>query len=325
MTNIHDDRPFSLLKISQIAALAFCLTLGTRAIYYSLSEGFCIERIATPLCHNESLLLPSPTLEKLEQLSQVTSQPFFYMKKGSQAYAFISQDKKFVLKLFKYHHMQPAEWLLAIPLPPPLSTYRDSLVQRRRYKIDLTLNSYRIAASQLQNECALLYAQMLPTNTYKLPLTIYDSIGRTHSLDLSHYGFAIQHAAQLVQPSLERWIENNELQDARKALFSLVQLFIQRSSLGVGDVDPDLHKNAGFVGTQAIFIDIGSFTNDDRIMKRDVMKRDIEKTFSSLLRWLQKRSPELATYLQSLISETTKEWTQTPLQRPSCEKVPLDE
>jgi len=277
--------------------------MAVRAVYYGLTEGFSIKRIQINVDLPDHLSVPSPEPKTLNQLITICKQRFTYLKKGSQAYAFLSEDGQYVLKLFKYHHMKPAEWLLDLRLPENMINYRNHLVHRRRHRIDLTLNSYKIAAVQLKDESALTYAQIMPSSEFSLPVTLQDSIGRKDSIDLAHHGFAIQRCAQLVYPSFETWLAQNDLQSARQAIDSLVTLVALRSKKGIQDSDPDLHKNAGLIGTQAVFIDIGGFHLNPKMQSNDEMKHDMKKVFNNLRLWLKKHSPSLCDYLEQKIEE----------------------
>ena len=289
---------FKMKTFVRLALVFFFFTFLTRTIYYTLTEGFCLSRTETPVTFSGDLSVPPPSNDSLQNLVSITHQPFRYLKKGSQAYAFLSDDGRYILKLFKLHHMQPADWLLKIPVPGAVGRYRDDLVRRRTYRIELTLNSYKIAAKTLLQECGLLYAQVLPSHEFNLPVTIIDAIGRRYTIDVSQYGFAIQKRAELVIPSFERWISQGDISSARQAIDSLVALIATRSSKGIQDTDPDLHKNAGLIGTTAVLIDIGSFFANPAIKQPSEMQRDMNKVFSRFSEWLSVHSPVLHSHLQ---------------------------
>jgi len=303
------------LSTLRIALSLFCATIGVRALYYGLTEGFSVQRIQEEILFPGDFYLPSPLRPQIAQLQRCTKQRFLYLGKGSQAYAFVSEDGKFVLKLFKCHHMRGApSWLQALPLPDSLAQYRDSLVTRRDHRVSLALNSYKIAATALLRECALIYAQILPSNQFSLPVTIQDGIGREYSIDLATYGFAMQLRSDLVQPSFRKWIAKGDMESAKKAIDSLVGIVSRRSKKEVQDSDPDLHKNAGLIGTKAIFIDIGSFHKNPKISSHDEMRFDMQKVFSKFSRWLSEESVELHVYLQEqLETPWESKWSAAPI------------
>lgn len=301
-----------IFRFIKLTFTFFMVCAAVRFAYYSCTEGFSLQRIKNTIHERQELKLPGPSDKELDLMKRISAEPYQYLKKGSQAYAFISYDDKYILKLYKCHHLQPADWLLSIPAPEILKPWRNRLVERRKYKLNLTVSSFAIARNLLKEECGILYAQVLPTKSYSLPAELIDSLGRVYEVDLADYGFAFQRKAKLIFPSLEEWISKGDIESAKKALSSLVGLMARRSSKGVQDSDPDLHKNAGLVGTTAIFIDIGSFHLNPAVKNTDEMKRDIDKISKRLESWLEKKSPELHEYLKELLNEP---WnvTWTPL------------
>ncbi len=295
-------RALKTRTLIRITGIFLCTSFCVRIVHYSLTDGFSLKRIESPISFQGDLSIKQPSKAILNDLCSISKQHFSYLKKGSQAYAFLSDDGKYILKLFKLHHMRPADWLQDVPLPSFLQSYRDNLVRRRRYRIELTLTSYKLAAESLAQECALIYAQIRPNSSYSIPITIKDSAGRTYTIDLAQHGFALQRRANLVPPSFIRWIKDKDIASAKRAIDSLVALIAQRSSKGIQDSDPDLHKNAGLIGTSAIFIDIGSFYANPAIKNRAEMQRDLKKVFFHFSVWLSKRSPELRDYLQSRLN-----------------------
>ncbi len=287
---------FCILALSSFLFLAFI-----RFGYYSFTEGFSLKRIENTIQDSPELKQKPPTSFEVKKIQALCSKPFRYLKKGSQAYAFQSADGNYILKLYKCHHLHPADWLYDVPTPSFLESWRNRLIERRRYKRNLTISSFVLAKTTLKKECGILYSQVLPESTYSIQATLIDAIGRTYKIDLAKYGFALQRKAQLVFPSLSSWIQSGDIESAKKALASLIGLMAARSKKGIQDSDPDLHKNAGLIGTDAIFIDIGSFHSNPKICERDEMKRDIQKISRGLLSWLENKNPELHAYLLTLL------------------------
>lgn len=296
MNNSNFTRTFP--RISHIIWIILVF-ISVRAGYYWLSDGFSVSKIKNTFPVEQEWKLELPSSREQKSLKTICETPFRYLGKGSQAYAFISEDKRYVLKLFKCYHLTPATWLQKLPLPEKMSSWRDETRQKRQKKIDSTLKSYKIAATSLRNECGVIAMEILPTAQFHQDVTLIDKIGREHKIDLGNYGFILQRRADLVYPSLSQWIENDQLPKAKKAIHSIVGLIVHRSKKGIQDSDPDLHKNAGLIGTDAIFIDVGSFHQNQEAKQPEVYIRDLVKITNNLKTWLQKQSPELATYLDN--------------------------
>lgn len=296
----------------RVGFFIFGSTLFIRPVYYYLTDGFSLKRVEVTIDHSPELILQTPAQDEMEILTAATKNTFRYLKKGSQAYAFISDDGKFILKLFKFHHMHSVKWLRTLPLPSCLHAKRDFHINHREQRISLTLHSYKIAHEKLRNECALLFTQILPSSAYTLPVTLIDPVGRTYTFDLAKYGFALQHRVQLVLPSLRKWIAENKIDEAKVALSSLIGLFVTRCKKGIQDIDPDLHKNAGFFGTTAVHIDVGSFLENAQMSSSKKMVPDIQKAFKKLQKWLEEKSPELGSFLAEKLQNPELETWSTP-------------
>lgn len=283
----------------------FLALILLRGIYYASSDGFNLERIKN-IFPKEGYQFARPTEAELQILKTTCEQPFSYLGKGSQAYAFISQDGNYVLKLFKCYHLKRLPWAEELPLTGFLDDYRNDRLQRRYKKTEDTLESYKIAHDYVRDECGILYLQIVPSEHFHQMVTFTDKIGRRYTIDLANYGFILQKKAELVYPTLERWIKENKIQDAKEYLHSLVNLIIARSLKGIQDQDPDLHKNAGIINTKAYCIDIGGFRLNEEAKEPPTYEYDLRKTTSKLHAWLQERQPELAQYLSDEINKIIK-------------------
>jgi hypothetical protein len=280
----------------QLVFLLFIGLIALRVLYYWGSDGFSIQRIDNTFPNSHTLSPPSEA--KLEELKKICSTPFTYLGKGSQAYAFQSEDGKHVLKLFKCYHLKPIPWLEKLELPNFLNRYVQTHLKRRYHKTKLSLESYKIAHDTLSEECGLIFLQMVPSQDYEQEVTFTDKIGRTFTVNIANYGFMIQKKVDLIMPTLDSYIKNNETDKAKELLTSIVDLLIARSKKGVADQDPDLHKNCGCIGTHAQFIDVGSFHLRQEVKSPTVYLQDARKITRKLKNYLEPRSPELAVALE---------------------------
>lgn len=280
-----------------------CIAVAARGSFYLLTDGFSIRKIENTFPMASEWQLAPPSRSQRAELKKICTRPFYYLGKGSQVYAFVSEDEQYVLKLFKCYHLSRANWLSRLPLPGSLSHWQNEALQKRHKKISATLNSYKIAGTQLQDECALVAMEILPTPGVNQEVTIFDKLGRKFTINLGNYGFIVQRRADLIYPKFARWIAQGELTEAKNAIRSIISLIVRRSKRGVQDSDPDLHKNSGLIGTDAIFIDMGSFHLNEEASAKEVYLQDLEKITKRFSEWLQKQSPELAEYLQEEIKK----------------------
>jgi len=281
----------------KIAILLFILLVSLRGVYYWHSDGFSLFRIEHSY-YPKNKTLPPPTSEQVAEMQKICSQPFFYLAKGSQAYAFISQDGEWVLKLFKYYHLKPIPWMDILTRPPYIGDFIKAHLERRKKKAELTLSSYQIAHDLIPQECGIVYLQIEPSGCFHQTVRVTDKIGRSYSIDLEKHGFMLQKRAYLIFPTLDRWVKNGQLDQAKKFIHSLITLLTERCKKGVQDQDPDLHKNAGAIGIEATFIDVGSFHLNEHAKENQVIVRDIRKITRGLREWCVAHSSDLAQFLE---------------------------
>lgn len=286
----HFFRPVHILWI-------LLAVIALRAGFYSLSDGFSLSKIKNTFPVTEEWQLPAPTAKEQKRIANICGQKFHYLGKGSQVYAFLSEDGQYVLKFFKCYHLKPVGWAAKVPLPSFLDTSRQAILDKRYKKISTTLESYKIASESLRDECGLIAVEILPTASINQEVEIYDKLGRKHLLNLGHYGFILQRKADLIYPKLSEWIASNNMDAAKEAIRSMIALIVQRSKKGIQDSDPDLHKNAGLIGTTAILIDLGCLHRNPEAKNKEVFTQDLLKITNRLKMWLEKQSPELYTFL----------------------------
>jgi hypothetical protein len=289
----------------KLVIILFVLLVSLRGWYYWNSDGFSLFRIEHSQ-YPKGKTLPPPTEEQIAQMQKICSQPFVYLGKGSQAYAFISQDGQWVLKLFKYYHLKPIPWMEIFTRPPYIGDFIKSHLERRKKKAELTLSSYQIAHDLIPAECGLVYLQIEPSHAFHQTVNVTDKIGRSYTIDLEKHGFMLQKRAYLVFPTLNQWVKNGQVDRAKQFIHSLIQLLVERCKKGVQDQDPDLHKNAGIIGTGATFIDVGSFHVSEDAKQAHVIVRDIRRITRGLREWCQAKSPELDQFLESEIVSLEK-------------------
>lgn len=229
------------------------------------------------------------------EVKELLTGPYTFLGSGVQSYVFISSDGQTVLKLFKHYHMAPrTEYLKEIALPGLLDGLRTKAVAERAHRIDAIFESHRLAFEALREETGLVHVQLEPSDAPWI--TLYDKIGVRHEIDLGRAPFALQKRAALVFESLK------DQSDAKQKIDSLIQVIQNRWNKGICNSDPIIHRNFGFIGTQAIEIDAGSFSKGKFPANP---KKELYYETLELQEWLNAHNPELANYLeQKVLYET---------------------
>lgn len=226
----------------------------------SRPKGFTLKKITS---HHT----PAPEWEVENTLSRgeiraIVNQPFTYLGSGNHTYAFASEDGRYVIKFFKQKHMKTRTWVDYLPLPTKRIFYPMGKIHRRMQEREESFTSYRIAFNELRQETGILYLHLNKTAHLKTSLTLIDQNGENLSLDLDDMEFLIQKRATLAFEHLKDLYREGKVQEAEEAIASLLDVVAKRSQMGIYDKDLQFFKNFGFVGQEAIEIDIGEFRRD---------------------------------------------------------------
>jgi hypothetical protein len=228
-------------------------------------------------------------------------QPFTFLGKGGQSYAFLSPDQTIVLKVFKIHHRSPLHLWKYLALFSPLENLYQKVLDLKVEKELRALNSFHIAFADLKEETGLLYLHLNPTDFLHQTVTLRDKLGVPHLIDLDHIPFALQKRATLPKPTLRKLMKEGKTQEAKQLLDSMLLFLKKRSQKGIADRDPIIEKNFGFLEGQAIEIDLGSFFRDPSLCHSQKAKRDLFFTTLKWKNWLLDRYPELGLYFEDQV------------------------
>lgn len=228
------------------------------------------------------------------EIGALLAQPFTYLSHGNQATVFLSQDERYVLKLFRYTRSRF----------PFIHTMKDAIASWRgkkskdnfRTKIGKTLQAAHIAHAEGRSFTQVAYCHLNLTEG-RLPVATLHA-HRTYRLPLDRYRFVVQ---KKVVPFKEALLAaKKEPAEMHRLIDSFVDLILARSASGICNSDPNLGPNFGFLGTQAVEIDFGNY----RKPPFDPIKRIAEMTgyFTRFTHWLAKNSPEFIPYLHQKIA-----------------------
>lgn len=287
-------RKFCFFLYVPLAITAF---LTVERLCHLATDGFSVARIS----HN--LDTPPPSTSPLSaDLSEILSQPFTYLASGAQSYVFASQDGRYVIKFFKFHHLRIPQWLNALPTPSFLQAYKRKKIQKKQRALKKHFESYEIAASLLQKETALIALHLYATTDLHSSIHLIDKIGIHYVLDANSLAFVIQRKGVSFYEALLKDIESNQLLQAKERLSHLLQLSITRCQKGVGDLDPDFSTNFGVIDGEIAELDTGRFYLEESEKDPEVYKRELYRITRPLHKWLEEHSPELLSYLDEELS-----------------------
>lgn len=270
-----------LIKIMLIALCAF----GVERFCHQQTEGFRIRKIASDLPFRAEWATPSASNE----IRTLLKQPYHFLGSGGQCYAFLSEDGSTVIKFFKHHHLRPLPFSIQ--------------AQKRTATLNHTFSSFKIAYDHLREETGILYLHLNRTRDLKIKMTLIDPIGISHEIDLDTTTFAVQKCAKPALPTLQKLCFEKKVEEAGSHLASLLDMMMVRVRSGIGDCDPNIHNNIGFIDGKAVEIDLGSFFLDETLADPLAQKRVLFFETLKLRRWLKKRTPELLTLFDLQLAE----------------------
>lgn len=253
------------------------------------TDGFTIAKITSDLSYYPDW----ETKEILgdEEVRSILSKPFYYLNKGAQVFAFESEDGRYVLKFFRHDHMRPRFWLSHLPLKGH---------QRRIEKLHETFSSYRLASEAFREEAGIIFLHLNKTHSLHKTIEIIDKIGIHHQLQADDIEFVIQKKADLLYPTLQRWISDGKSEEVRHALSSVVSYLKKRCHRSIFDKDPNLETNFGIADGKLLQIDVGRFHSRHPYTQEE-SKDELIRATDHLYHFLLEKSPEFGTYLREQI------------------------
>ena len=273
----------------------------TDRFFFKHNKSFSVQMILSTLTERcEWKTAPVP-LDNKEDFLDIFSQKFRYLTRGGQSAVFISADKNYVLKFYRFpSHLRPLGWIKH-PFSYRFSKKRERIKQHNFEKLDITFQSFLLAYNELKEESGLLYVHLNPTTDLQFSVTLVDHLNNHYLVDLDRVAFVLQKKATGVFPTLHTLIKKGEKERAKRHLNSLVHLISTRCNKGIIDNDAILDQNYGFAGSEAIHVDIGRLARDTSINDQKKALNHAQTLFTTLSQWLKEESPELSNYFETRI------------------------
>ncbi len=231
------------------------------------------------------------------EVNQLLSQKFTYFARGSQAFAFISEDGRYILKLFKQHKWRPGHLLGYIPLP--LNPYYKEALHRKKKELDV-LRSCKAALLHVKEDTGVLFAHLNPTPLSVRSVSVVDKQGKAWRLNLSRSCFLLQKRADLFHPHINAWMEKGDLEGAQHAIDSLLHLCDRFIKKGVHSNNTIFRKNFGFIDNEAVQFDIGKFKCDPL---REQPKDSLRVQVNHFYNWIKNTYPSLVSHFEAKLEE----------------------
>lgn len=234
----------------------------------------------------------------ITEIEDLFKQKFRFLGRGGQCFAFISEDGLTVIKFFKQHNIRYWNWLNQNTFPSSIDHLRQKILKKHRHRSPQFFESCKIAYEEFKDRTGLLYLHLNNTDCFTREVTIVDRQGIAYKIDPNTTRFALQKRAKPSHKKLKQLIKEGNIVEAKQCIDSVLNLIKERTQKGIKDRDPNIKRNFGFIGNQAIEIDLGSFTKTDKVYP---LKEELTEKTHKFKKWLNKRSGELAAYLSERI------------------------
>jgi hypothetical protein len=281
---------------------AVSLFLGIDRFAHHKSSRFCVDKIYSSRPAAPEWDIPALSAEEQKNLDQILSQNFTYYSKGSQAYVFISEDKKYILKFLKQQKLRPKSWLAHIPLSCN-PYYQEYLFKEKKSRA--TFSACKTAFVELKKEAGLIYVHINNARDLNKKVTIFDKNGTKHFVDIDKTTYYVQKRAQLIYSRISELMHHGDVEGAKKIITSVFSLIDYLGKKGVVDNDPILRKNFGLIDDIAVQIDVGKLRIDPIRQQNHAYKHEAASITNSFRLWLEKNYPDLTDHYQHSLQQIT--------------------
>ena len=264
--------------------IALC---AVERLVFKRNQSFSPHLIYSTLPEMDEWKMNAFSPEKEAEIQQILNQKFFYLDKGKQAFVFESEDKKTVLKLYRL----PSEYR-------PFAVARKN--QQSLQKIEAAFQSLKCSFDQLREETGILWIHIHKGPSIKKEVTVVDQLGIEHRIALEKVTAVLQKKGTLLYPTLEAFLSQGKMEDAKRAIAHLVTLFYTQAKKGLENTDAILDKNYGLLPTGALIIDSGRLQRNETLCSQ--AQAHAKRMTHTLKDWLEKRSPPLLEHYETTVA-----------------------
>lgn len=269
--------------------------IGLAKFWYSASLGFKMQKIAPGsfLFYTWQKNISRLSNEKREEIQSILDQPFYFLGRGQQAYAFESSDGKYVIKFLRMPKYHPPFWT-KLPLLPSFLAAKGAKVTKRRDSFWKSCQrSVKLAERELMHEMGLIFCHLEQTDDMQKFVTIYDRSKVSHLVDLDRYAFILQRKMEPIAPYLLSLYEKNSEDEIIKTIASFKEAISYRSHKKIGNKNRNCMRNMGLLDGKVQEFDVGELRVDPNLDSG----LEMQKSTKQLKMWLEVNMPEYSSHL----------------------------
>ena len=236
-------------------------------------------------------------------LGHILCQNFTYLSQGNQCYAFLSEDGKWVLKMFIFKHLKPSPLLSLIPSVGSLNDYKQAIEKEKGSQLESLLNSYKLAYDFYRPESGSVYIHFNQSRKLNKAVSLTDQSGRQWTVDLDQLAFVIQQRAVPLSEELDQLLSRSDIKNASLRIRQIFSLYLRQYSIGIHDGGKSVMSNNGFVGEKPIHFGVECLIVDDRIKMHEKQLEQLVNVSLCIDEWMESNFSE---YRSELAMEMEK-------------------
>lgn len=262
------------------------IILSVPFLFRWVGGGFRLGKTACDLPLNPEWSVGEISLELEAQIQAIFARPFSYLSHGGQSFVFESENKEFILKLFR-----------ASTKPHPWRNRLRRLIYDGKKRLDpeekikRLFSACKLAYEQASDLTGLVYIHLNSTDKMLPVIVLRDSLRRVHTIDLNRCYFALQRKGKPIRDVFSETVKNNDKKRFLQLTQSFVSLLKERTQRKLCNSDTKVGPNFGFLDDCAIEWDFGNYYIDEQLEDPTYRNKEIRVFFEHLQSYLKRISP----------------------------------
>lgn len=284
---------FFLIILSLISICFFC---------EKKTDGFRFYHLLSDLPNDMRWEHPFSKEEK-ETINHLTDQTFTFIGKGGFCCAFLGEDGKTVLKFYLHHHLSLPEIARSFAWEKLLlknSFPRSELLPHQEFNF----KSCKLLYEKAKDITGMIFMHLNKTEGLREHVTLIDSIGVRHTIDLNKTEFVLQQRAHSLLGYIDRAVKEQKKENALQAIDSYLHCLLTLCKREIREMDHSFKNNYGILDNAVVVaMDISSFVEDPSLKHPGVYKQEIVLKSHNLAKWLKKQHPDLLHYYEEKMTQ----------------------
>lgn len=263
-------------------------------LYYHFTDDIRLANMSHPIPYHKEWDIPPLSPVDQQHMDTILDQPYHYIGKGAQSYAFGSEDGQYVLKFFKFKHLRPSWFLEMLPSVGPIKQYQEKQRARKQKNLVGVFTGYRLAYEVHKDASGILFIHLNTTDNLHKTVILKDKLGLTFEVDLDQYVFILQEKAMTTRAVVRQMLENGDVAGAKQRIGQIIDLYKSEYQKGIYDHDHGVMHNTGFVGNKPIHLDVGKLSSAPEMKNPEPSNADLKRVINKMHLWIHQNHSQYA-------------------------------